>query len=1087
MKKKRLLWLIPVVLLLAVLIWAGVFYFILRNRSLASRPLVLIQSPLNGEYVDVGEGVAVQAVARVDEGVHRMQIWVDDELVAEKNVAGEDINSPMVIITRWVPAASGRHVVSVRAFSGKGMSGHATVFVTAEQKPAIRHVVQEGETLEIIAASYGIDEAAIMDANEGTGTSVPQAGDELEIPAVEGGASPPFDSWGDETASSDSGSAGGVGPESGSEASEEAPAAAAPEPGSLESLELFWFAELFQPPADPVELEIKVSALQTREPFEALHCYVSLAGNIPTWVPDADNDQSTDETFGSRADGTEWNVAEYLSDTESNTIIWDRNTPVPLDISCVGVTDGGLNAVELGRVLDEVTPDQWGVPQTARSSGGESQFNLAYQVTFPEKGLDPTMTVPWNLRLHEESSTLSWDYLEDVDGDPVVDGFAIFLNDQLQFAVDGRTREVDIPPQWFIVPCNQAFRFTVVAFIEHYPEGDYSPPSEPSVLRGGELGSEGCPLSVTINFQVLNVGEIGNPIPVTAYFFANEQRLTLDGSNGVLVPEVDSYGIPRPELYVDESTTPPRLGLEQNHGYMIPSLFEATTSRFGQLIVELPYDDPENPYDSLQLGFEIHGPDNRPICGGDLAVSAEDARAGFIGDIFNEYPQEGNPDLCVVTLNLSPIIESASENPLPNLTLEGITYDVETGFHVLHLRNTGQADWVEKDLVIEATTREGEVIDRYTFRNATLEVNERAELLDQQFDWDPVLSTCVKLDPDNLVDEEIDRLQREGVISRGRFCPLLPDLSISDVQFTRGASELNITIQNDGERTGIESVDMYGGIQNRDLLLHIESESGSIQEHRIQNFSMDATDSIIVPWPLSETERTQLAGGYTVTVNSDQAIYETNPDNNAHTVTASTILKIAWRQAGAWFCSTARQWWGNFDNHWYFYFDAQLLSSGVPEVIASWHYADLEIDVDDHLEAWCTTDYISDWFEVGGDEELTVVMSATMKMAGKTDRKSSGGSERFNAANHFGGVTVIPMDMDPGFYDHFVYTNDVSHAESCGSVVGRTGYGPDPYDWNAGMHQWGPFYVENTFGSGHQDRDPCYWSSTFMIYQAEEP
>ncbi len=1084
MNKKRFLWLIPLVLLLAVLIWAGVFYLVLHGRSLDSRPLVLIQSPLNGEYVDVGKGVAVQAVARMDKGVRRMQIWVDDTLVAEKNVSDEDINSPMVIVTNWVPQREGQHVVSVRAISADGISGQSTVFVNAEVAAAVKHVVEEGETLEVIAASYGVEEEAIVQVNEAVGSGAPRVGDELEIPAAGGGSSPPFDSWGEEIEPSDTSGSGGIGPDGGNGNADEVPAIAEPGPGTVESLDLLRGAALFPEPANPVDLVVEVTMLQTRETYESLHCYVSLAGSTPTWVPDADYDQSTDESFEYRADGTEWNVAQYLSDMNSTHITWDRNTPVPLDISCVGVTGGGLNAVELGRLLDELPPEQWGIPQTARSSGGESQFNLAYMVTYPSKGLDETMTPPWDVRLHEGNATLSWSYLPDVDGAPVVDGFAIFLNDQLQFTAGGRTREVELPPQWFEVPCNNTYEFTIVAFMDSYPDGDFSNPSDPVILPGGEPGSEECPLSVTINFQVLNVGNLGNPMPITAFFIANEQRLTLDGFNAVIVPEEDTYGIPRPEVWVIETTTPPTLGLEGNHGYFISSLFEATLSRFSPLVLELPYDDPENPYDSLQLGFEIYGPDHRLLCGGDLAVSAEDAREGIIGDIVNEYPVEGNPSLCVVTLNLTPIVEGASEVPLPNLVVEGITYDRDTGYHVLRLRNTGQADWVDKDLVIEATTREGEVIDRYTFRNATLEVNEQGELLDQRFNWEPVLSACVLLDPDNLVDEEIDRFEREGVISRRRYCPLMPDLSITDVQFNRDASELNINVLNDGERTGIASMD-EGIIQNRDLLLRIESESGSTIEQTIENFSLDAYGSMIVPWSLNETEREDLAGGYTVTVNADESIYETDTTNNTYDVEGSTMLKIAWRQAGAWFCSTAPQWWGNFDNHWYFDFSAGLSAGDAAEVIASWESAELEIPMEDHLESWCTTEYTTDWFEVGADETLVISMNATMEMAGKTDRNSDGGSEILSAANSFGGVTVIPMNMDPEYFNHYVYTNDITHAEACGTRVGETYQ--DPYDWLAGMHQWGPYYMHDTYGSGGEDRDPCYWSSTFMIYQAEEP
>lgn len=1086
MKKKRLLWLIPAILLLAVLVWAGVFYFILRGRSITSKPLVLITSPLNGQRVEIGKGVTIQAVARVDKGVQRMQVWVDDALVDEKTVTGNDINSPLGIITNWIPPIAGRHVVSIRAFSANGVSGQSTVFVMAEEQTPARHVVQEGETLEVIAASYGVEEEVIAEANEGAGTTAPQTGDILEIPASGGGYSPPFDDWGGTGTQQGEDSPGATSPAG--ESGEDTPPGIPPEPGSDDPLNLFFFAEVLQT-TDPIELVVEVQAMQTRESYASVHCYVSLAGSIPSWVPDADYDQSTDESFESRDEGTEWNVARYMADTGSTRITWDRNTPVPIDISCVGIQQDGLTSVDLGRITEEVSHDQWGIPQTARSSGGESQFNLAYLVTYPEKGLDPAMTAPWNVRLHEADSTLSWLYLEDVEGTPGVDGFAVFLNDQLQFTVDGGTREVELPPQWFDVPCNNTFLFTVVAFFDAYPDGDYSPPSDPAVLTGGEPGSEGCPLSVTITFQVLNVGNLGNPIPITAFFTANEQRLALDGFNGVFVPEVDVYGIPRPELYVNEDSTPPTLGLEDNHGYRIGSLFEATTSRYGQLVLELPYDDPENPYDSLQLGFEISGPDNRLLCGGDLAVSAEDARQGIFTDIFNEYPNEGIPNLCIVSLNLAPIIEGASDEPLPDMKVEGISYDSTHGFHVIHLHNTGQADWANQDLVIEATTPEGDLIDRYTFRNATLGVNEHGQLGDAQFRWEPIMGACVELDPDNLVREEIDRVIERGILShRGRYCPLLPDLTITGAQLFRDAGVLNINISNYGENSGTDS-DFEGGVQNRDLLLRIETVSGVTMERTFPGFSMGVVETTILGWPMNESERAALAGGYTIMVNADQSILETDPDNNSYIVEGSTMIRIAWRGVYVRFCSTAYQWWGDFDNKWTFVFWSNIKAGHESRSIASWGTPEIQIDVDDHIALQCINDNVSDWIEVFGDEEIEVNISGTMKMAGKSDRHVSASAEHLSVSNNFGGAVVIPMDMDPSWYNHQVYLNRFGYPEGCGvGDVGREHtYGPDPFVWADGMHRWGPFLVPDTYGDGYGDRDPCNWSSTFMIYRAEEP
>jgi len=1060
MEKKRLLWLIPLILLLAVLVWAGIFYFILRGRSLELRPLVLLTSPLSSQYVETGKSVGIQAVARSKTGIERMQVWVDDYLLAEKKMTEEEINSPLVIMTNWVPAMSGRHVISVRAFSADGVSGQSTVFVTAEQEVAARHVVQEGETLEVIAASYGVEEAAIIDANAAAGAESPQAGDEVEIPAA-GGGSPPFDSWGEEVTPADDRGGGRIGPDGGAGEEDEAPSAAAPEPGSIESMGLFWFADLFQPPTDPIELVIKVLALQTREGYEGLHCYVSLAGSTPTWVPDADMDQSTDETFHSRADGTEWNVGQYLSDTRSTNITWERNTPVPLDISCVGVTDGGLNAVELGRILDEVSPDQWGVPQTARSSGGESQFNLAYLVTYPEKGLDLAMTPPWDVRLHQDASTLSWSYLPEVGGAPAVDGFAIFLNDQLQFTVDGRTHEVDIPPQWFEVPCDNQYRFTVVAFFNTYPEGNFSPPSEAAVLAGGDPGTEGCPLSVTINFQVLNVGNLGNPIPVTAYFIANEQRLTLDGTRGSIPAEESRDSSSRSELFIDESSIPPKLGLEDNHGYRIPSLFYATLSRYGQLLLELPYDDPEDPYDSLQLGFEIYGPDNRLLCGGDLAVSAEDAKEGIIGDIFNEYPQEGTPDLCVVSFDLSPVVRGMSETPLPNLEVQGIGYDNAHGFHVIYLKNTGTADWLNQDLVIEATTPEGEVIDRYTFRNATLEVNEEGQLGDRQFDWEPILGACVQLDPDNNVAEEIDRAVESGFIhDRGRFCPGLPDLVITNVLPLAVSDEVQVRLQNRGEGSAANLIG-YGSLPPIDLLVEVYRQGNDYRPDfalTIEDFSLDNWDTGYLYLDIDP----DVLDGFTVRVNPDHKVSELDYDNNEFTIDRSRELYIDWIGGDYDFCRAGL---GAANDNWTFNFTAEIVGGDYTTPVVSWtktavndYYVGDGFWVDDRAEL------DSGWFRIQGDESLMINLTAHLKIASYVDEDSHPGTIMLTADENYGDATVVVEGFPP---DCMFWT--FAYSSSC-----------DEYDLGSSFVRVGPTRIfEPSLNS------ECYWESNFRIYQRD--
>ncbi len=1035
MNKKKLWWMIPGLLILIAAIWMGTFYLILRHQSQQSRPLVLIQNPVDQERIIVGKNTTIHTVASLDQGIKSMQLWVDDVLIAERKAAGDELNSLMTISAPWMPQLVGEHTIIVRAVSINGVYGQSTINVEGVDpstgQPVI-HEVEDGETLEEIAASYDVGVDEILQANSEMDGGQPQGGDDLVIPAAGGGYTPEFDSWAGES-------------EDGREAP---PPPAPPAPGSLQMMDIVWPLLAIQP-TTPVQLQVEVSALQTRESYEFLHCYVSLAGSPPVWLPDADNNQSTDESFETRGDGTLWNVARYLAETNATRIAWEENTPVPLDISCVGITENGRESVDLGRIMDEVPPDQWGVAQTRRSSGGESQFNLAFLVTYPEKGPDTSILPPYNVRLHDNNSTLSWSYDDDVDG------FAIFLNDQLQFTVDGSRREAAIPPQWFDVPCNTTFDFSMVAFNESYPDGPYSDTSDSVTLSGAEPGDLECPLSIILTFQTLTTGNLGNPVPVSGHFMAQDQRISFDGRVG--------------------SGDQPNVGLTDNSAYNIADLVESSGVVFNSLHLVLPYDDPENPYDSLQVGFEIYDESNRLACGGDLAVSAEDLTEDFVGTIHNEYPVENDPALCVVTFGIFPIIEGASDNPLPDLNVEEITYDFERDFYRVFVRNTGQADWVNHDLVMDVRDRQGGTIGRYTFPNITIGVNEMREFQNPAWNWEPILDGCVMLDPDNQVQERIDVLAEQNILSRGFYCQPLPDFTISDVEFDRATNYLGVTIRNEGDKTP----------KDTELVVRVETESGAMYDKTVK-VTLERYESTREWLELSNDEREAMAGGYTVTVNPDEVVAETEYGNNSFSVEGSTLLRLSWRQSGAWFCSLYRQWWGNYNNHWKFNFGATVVGGSDPQNIVNWEYEDLEINVDDHLSAWCSTNYMTDWFAVGGDEELVVSMSATMSMAAYRDRHSNGGSEHLSASDGFGGVTVIPMDMDAALYGHTVYTNDVSHAESCGVSTAPIGQA-DPYDWEAGMHRWGPFYVEDTYGSGHEDLDPCYWSSTYMLYQAEEP
>ena len=66
------------------LVLAAFFYSFQRTRTFNTRPLVLIHAPLNKDEIEVGSGAIIHASARSQRGVDRIELWVDNELIAER-------------------------------------------------------------------------------------------------------------------------------------------------------------------------------------------------------------------------------------------------------------------------------------------------------------------------------------------------------------------------------------------------------------------------------------------------------------------------------------------------------------------------------------------------------------------------------------------------------------------------------------------------------------------------------------------------------------------------------------------------------------------------------------------------------------------------------------------------------------------------------------------------------------------------------------------------------------------------------------------------------------------------------------------
>ena len=85
----------------------GVAYYF-RVPAVEARPVVLIGSPGQGDEVQVGEAVVVQAIARDETArVVRVELWADGQLLeAQRSTLPEGI-SPFPLLTRWEPSSPG--------------------------------------------------------------------------------------------------------------------------------------------------------------------------------------------------------------------------------------------------------------------------------------------------------------------------------------------------------------------------------------------------------------------------------------------------------------------------------------------------------------------------------------------------------------------------------------------------------------------------------------------------------------------------------------------------------------------------------------------------------------------------------------------------------------------------------------------------------------------------------------------------------------------------------------------------------------------------------------------------------------------
>ncbi|NIS79294.1 MAG: hypothetical protein GTO14_03530 [Anaerolineales bacterium] len=907
MKDKRILRIGALVLVLICLMIAlvgWIFQTRMRANLRELRPLVLIHTPHNQQKFALGEAVTIHAIVREQGGVERIELWVDGDFVTEE-IAPEEVPTSLVLHTAWTADSVGMHSIIIRARSAGGVEGQASLRV------------------EVLGEIFPPEEGEV-------GADLAPAGTEDDQPAVGVGLAP-----------------------SGNAMEPEEHVAA---PGSVEEVAERLGVPSVDAPArgdEPLVLRVEILGLQTDRHYGGLHCYLGSGDIPPRWYPDEDGDQSTDESFPSLGGGA-WDVASTLSGELAPSFPTTSMDPIDLDVTCVGLTHGGMEAVEIGRVFKSIGPDEWdGITRRAGSTDIEGHFDLDYRVGSAVGSapghrieLDLGMTPPINLRLG--AWTLEWDY-QPRPGEEEIDGFRVFLNDVLQWTEPADARQSYLPYEWVNPPCEQDYRFHVDAFRGE----DWSPASNTLTIPGGEPGSEECERTLIVEFETLETFDLGRDQdhddwvgPVDGSFYAGDQEVRFDTRCSGSGRLCDIMGLGHFETY---------------------SIHDLTTnwgSGTSTIIVNVPPDE------DLVVGFAITDHDWRdtdPVCADWRPIWSEDM------DRVQHTGVGGREVGCDVSFTVRPAFgsprgEAGGPPPLPLLGVTNLTVDEDTGRLEIHVRNNGTATWPGRDLDVIVRWPSGALIGQYVFPELILQPGRTIILHDPELVPGPYppLGACVLLDPGNQVPEEDDYWPGW---TRGEWCRPLPDLTLTDVVVDQVNGRLLATVQNIGP----------GSIENRTLNLEIrlQDDRTIVPEHGWSDVSMEPWEARVLIWEaMPEGVREILMEGYQVIVDPYNRIAETDGFNNTYTVPAGGDFRIMWVAVDVPYYLFWNAYDQRFTNEDTFFTRVIAETEGTTRLLADWEESCTVHEMADHVDHYeCMGDDLYEEVELEGDETVAFFMS----------------------------------------------------------------------------------------------------------------
>jgi hypothetical protein len=159
--------------------------------------------------------------------------------------------------------------------------------------------------------------------------------------------------------------------------------------------------------------------------------------------------------------------------------------------------------------------------------------------------------------------------------------------------------------------------------------------------------------------------------------------------------------------------------------------------------------------------------------------------------------------------------------------------------------------------------------------------------------------------------------------------------------------------------------------------------------------------------------------------------------------------------------------------------NASIQGGGSSRVVADWNSPEFEtVWQDPQGEGWCS-EFVSDWFEVSGDEELVISRTADLDIFGKGYRWFSGGAESLTAANGFGGTTIVPPGTrEECFVEGMQFIRPILGMDVLGT--GSCGHGTCGLPDDAGIRMLRPIEARSDDITGY-----CWWTTTYRLFKEE--